>query len=768
MRQYAQWVVWRYEESDGKKPTKVPYNAATGIMASVTNPATWCDYNQCVVAVQEGRKPKYGDNGLAYAGIGFVLTRDDPYTIIDLDDCNSDPEGIAQQIKIFEHFDSYSERSPSGTGLHIIIRGSVPSGRRRGKVEIYHSERFMTMTGDVFADKPIVERQEFLTQLWHEMGSKGGAALFDGNSPQLYDDATIIDKAMRAVNGPKFKTLNEGDWTTLYGSQSEADFAYVDIIAFYTQNREQIARIFRASPLGQRDKARRDDYVAYMISKAFDRMLPPVNFDSIYNAIESEIARQKAGTAKPKAPAPAVVATDIPPPPGLVGEIAQYIYAAAPRPVPEIALVGAIGLMAGICGRAWNVSSTGLNQYVFLLAPTGTGKEAIARGISRIVAAVGTTVGGGMGGKGTFADFIGPAEMASGQALLKELGRRPFPSFVSTVGEIGLRLKSMSGDYVSPADTMLKRAWLDLYNKSGATDIVQPSIYSDRDKGTGAVLAPAYSMIGESTPETFYGNLSEAMIVDGLLPRFTIVEYYGKRPPPNENMGVYPSPGLVERISKLAALALANISANAVTDVPWDTEAKAYLDAFNSFCDDLINNAEKEVSRQLWSRAHMKVLKLSALIAVGVNPEAPIITMVEAEWARQQVERDVKNLLYRFEAGTIGFASSGMAGEDKQVTAMLKKIKHYLTSDYHEINKYGVSVEMHRDKVIPFAFLSRTLTAVGCFANDKQGPARALQRTLQTLIDNGDLQEAGRNEIVAKYQFNGKCYVLANVKHLAP
>lgn len=65
--------------------------------------------------------------------------------------------------------------------------------------------------------------------------------------------------------------------------------------------------------------------------------------------------------------------------PGLVGEVAKFIYASAPRPVAEIAFVGAIGLVAGISGRAYNVSGRGLYQYALLLANTGTGKEAMNR-----------------------------------------------------------------------------------------------------------------------------------------------------------------------------------------------------------------------------------------------------------------------------------------------------------------------------------------------------------------------------------------------------
>src|SRR5699024_7716505 len=146
----------------------------------------------------------------------------------------------------------------------------------------------------------------------------------------------------------------------------------------------QIARLFRASALGQREKAKRADYVNYMLNKCFDRMLPPIDIDGLRNQIADAIAnnsKEAKKETKPKTNGKHYNPYTFPP--GLLGQVADFILAAAPRPVPEIALAGAIGLMSGIAGRAYNVSNTGLNQYVLLLAPTGTGKEAMASGIDK-------------------------------------------------------------------------------------------------------------------------------------------------------------------------------------------------------------------------------------------------------------------------------------------------------------------------------------------------------------------------------------------------
>ena len=131
-----QWVVWR---AFGDKPDKVPYSARTGRKASSTDLTTWSTFEESAYAYENGE----------YAGVGFVFSSADPYTGIDLDDCvDEDGEITGWALEIVRHFDSYTELSATGTGLHIIVRGEVPN-RRKGNVEIYSSKRYFTVTGHV-------------------------------------------------------------------------------------------------------------------------------------------------------------------------------------------------------------------------------------------------------------------------------------------------------------------------------------------------------------------------------------------------------------------------------------------------------------------------------------------------------------------------------------------------------------------------------------------------------------------------------------------
>lgn len=758
MRIYPQWVVWRYEDTDSKKPTKVPYSAKTGHLASVTDPNTWAGFDECVNAMSSGW----------YAGIGFVLTENDPYSFIDLDDTKGDQTALDRQIKIFNEFNSYAERSPSGSGLHIIVKGAIPSGRRRSFIEVYSSLRYMTMTGDIYRNAPINDCNELLNVLWGQMGQGSVAvAHYAGLAEAKETDEQVYNRAVAAANGDKFAELYAGKWEGMYASQSEADFALVDIIAFYTQNRAQISRMFRASGLGQRDKAKRDDYVSYMLNKCFDRMLPPVDVDGLRNKLDEAIAKKEAAdraaalsqnseaTPHPKAPAPNLseVSKVYSVPPGLVGEIAQYIYAQAPRPVPEIALAGALGLVAGIVGRAYNISGTGLNQYVLLLAPTGTGKEAIASGIDKLMAQVIRTVPAA-------SDFIGPGEIASSQAIIKYMSRGP-TSFVSLVGEFGIYLQQMASVNAPPHLTGLRRFLLDAYNKSGEGKVLRPSIYSDKDKNTAAVLAPSFTLLGESTPEKFYEGLHEGLISEGLLPRFTMIEYHGERPALNPgHLSAQPSFELIDRLSTLCAHALMLNSQHKAIHVQTDATARELFQQFDAHCDANINTSDREVRRHLWNRAHVKALKLAGIIAVGCNPYDPTITADVASWAINLVVADVRNLLARFDAGEIGIDND----ETKQLAKVISTVKDFVVSPWPDVAKYageGMS-NLHSNRIVPYSYIQRRLAAVAVFRKDRIGASGAIKRALKTLCERGDLQEVSRATLAKDYGTSAVAYMVAH------
>ena len=214
-----QWVI--------ASPSKVPISPKTGGPASVTRSDSWASFEEAKAALTDA-KPL----------IGFVLTDDDPYTIIDLDEPKSEANASAHRSICTTFADTYQETSQSGRGMHIVCRGAVKSFRRN-QVEVYSTKRYMIFTGQSNG-LPIIDKQMALDAL---------AVNLDEDEAQ--SDQALLYMASAAKNGDKFNRLCAGNWEGSYPSQSEADQALISILCFYTDDDQQVIRIF------QHDRTRR-------------------------------------------------------------------------------------------------------------------------------------------------------------------------------------------------------------------------------------------------------------------------------------------------------------------------------------------------------------------------------------------------------------------------------------------------------------------------------------------------------------------------------
>ena len=334
--------------------------------------------------------------------------------------------------------------------------------------------------------------QWLLDKYWEEMGQSSTTNYYVGDvTPRLFDDELIV-QMQRAVNGDLFADLWAGNWQHRYPSHSEADQALMNYIVFHTKNRAQAVRLFQQSGLGKRDKAQRFKYLEYTLNKAFDMSLPPIDMDGIINQVNAAKAQVQQQVQYQPQPQPQL-ADDVydlnvwrnTRPPGILGEMVDYILAQAPYPVYEIALAGALGLMSGICGRAYNVLGTGLNQYLMLLAATGSNKEAMSSGVNKIITAVANAE------YPAIRQFIGPSDMASGTGLIRHLSEAPTPCFVAITGEIGLRLQQMSNSNANAGDVTLRRTLLQLYQESGAGQTHNAMVYADKKNNIEPIYSPA-------------------------------------------------------------------------------------------------------------------------------------------------------------------------------------------------------------------------------------------------------------------------------------
>lgn len=246
LRAIPQWVAWTLGAPAklGDKPRKIPINPFTGTPARANDPSTWGTFQAAV--------DRWKRDGLA--GIGFMLS-DSGHSGVDLDGC-VDPETgvIAEWAKqIAEEFCSYTELSPSGKGLRIIARGTLPKGRRKnGLIEVYDHARYVTMTGAHIEGMPttIEDRSEELADLVYRLGRGGRkekAPVFQASGEPIADDAQLVERASSAKNGAAFSALHRGE-DAGHASRSEADSAYLYHLAFWTvRDATRMDRLFRAS-----------------------------------------------------------------------------------------------------------------------------------------------------------------------------------------------------------------------------------------------------------------------------------------------------------------------------------------------------------------------------------------------------------------------------------------------------------------------------------------------------------------------------------------
>ena len=142
LKDYPQWVCWKYVyKPEGEKWTKPPCSAHTGYKTDNTDPSSYASFDQTYKVYQKG----------GFDGIGFCLTEDDPFAGIDLDHCISDDETLTPEaMQTMTLLSSYTEVSPSGTGLRIIIKGRLPAAVKRKEIEMYDRGRYLTITGQVW------------------------------------------------------------------------------------------------------------------------------------------------------------------------------------------------------------------------------------------------------------------------------------------------------------------------------------------------------------------------------------------------------------------------------------------------------------------------------------------------------------------------------------------------------------------------------------------------------------------------------------------
>jgi len=206
LRADRQWVLWLQEVRGEDKPTKLPYQT-NGRLAEANDPVTWTTFDAVYDAYRRG----------GYSGVGYVFAPGAGLVGIDLDHCRDPHTGAIEPWAqaIIDDAQTYTEVSPSGTGVKLWCRGNLDgwplNGKKTGKrksyksgaVEVYQHGRYFAVTGHKLPGTPdtINDCQALIDRLWVEIFAPPakGMGVDAGQRAARRDAAAVMDRARAYV-----------------------------------------------------------------------------------------------------------------------------------------------------------------------------------------------------------------------------------------------------------------------------------------------------------------------------------------------------------------------------------------------------------------------------------------------------------------------------------------------------------------------------------------------------------------------------------------
>lgn len=244
LKQLSKWVLWRAEWLPKQQVySKVPYSTK-GFKASSTNSNTWCDFEDAAMHYDVDDK---------FNGIGFVLSKDDNYICLDVDNAiDADTGQLKTDIALEMTELTYCELSPSGTGLHCFFKGELPEERKITRkdldIELYDNARFITMTGYPIGQSEICDDQGIINNIverYFKVDKPTQINTYDPNHKSELSDDEVINLMLKSKQKEKISDLLKGNYEGYFESPSEAVASLLFYLAFYTgKNKEQMERIF--------------------------------------------------------------------------------------------------------------------------------------------------------------------------------------------------------------------------------------------------------------------------------------------------------------------------------------------------------------------------------------------------------------------------------------------------------------------------------------------------------------------------------------------
>lgn len=736
LRALQQWVCFDIE--DGKK---IPYTPGSNNQAASNRPRDWRSFRAACKDVEEGKRQH----------IGFCFTTSDPYVFIDLDDPDD-----ADQIRIFERFNTYAQRSVSGEGCHLICRGTFQG---KGKhpayphAGLFKENRFCLFTGDVVAGRSEIKDvpEDDLQAIHSWLGGSSDAE----EVPLTEYEAVIPDQTvfeMGCDRFAKFESLCRGDWRKyeeFHNDHSTADHAFIAMLCDLTESNEQVRWLFGVSGMWNEERAEKkaghgfEGYVNRTISKIRSNQ-----------SRDRERASRITLRFEDHDPVPLDEDTEDPQggcslieslPDGLLKDIAKYSFRTSFYPLQEASLCNAITIMSGLCGRGYLThTKQGLNLWTILVGGTSCGKDEFQAGIGRIFT--------GLEKRGfkSISKLFG-GELVSGPALEQAFADRK--RYISYMHEFGDMFKMLANPFAPDHIRTLNRGLLNSYNAAGEHGSIKARRKAQGVEGVESIERPCLVLAGEATPESLYGAIGTRELATGFLQRFMIVNVpqgsWSLRENPDNAKA--PPKSLMDKLERLVeymdSLEVDDRKGKDFKVVEGTEEAIEMLHNYRMekrreimHCPDGL--ARKEVI----NRAGMKALRLASILAVSADPFVPVITVEHAKWAIMWVDKCDNEMLEKFSSGEVG------SGQTKQEAEILKAVKDLSGLTVRQRGKLGMTSKVAKDpSVIPLSVLKNSVVGNSVFSSDRAGAVTAFEKCIDSLTKAGTFSKFEKDYALDNY-----------------
>lgn len=701
LKRLPQWVVWRSVIRDGDV-TKPPFcPGRPDLPAKVNDPSTWGTFEAALRSMEE--------NPSLVQGIGFVFTEQDEYFGIDIDDERKVPPQFLEERRnivsyILGNLDSYTERSPSGNGLHVICKGrsNVPGlkGRRSKafKFEIYCAERYFTVTGDVYNGRMrITDQQSFLDDAFrHAVVPDQLEALEDTaylRSTELNDEEAL---KRASEYHPNFMTRYSGQVDCQPGEWSSTFTMIVGVLDNVSGNVDQVRRLVMQSPMvmisppapngeGRVAKAQRifdnvlrlvrqnNTSLKYFVEhgrKVYEAMVRHQNELAAKATEELRLTLEKAEQAIGQLSAGSASILDAFPqlttehkiltvPPGVVGQYVVATSKASYKPFVKFAIPATFAALAGVVGRRYKLpGGKGINLNFIMAAPSNSGKTMTMNAWQGLMNEANDLSAGQVKSR------IVNSSTSSIQAILDRFAETPSSAWF--IEECHSQLTAMS-QCRSPVEAQLRDGYNQLYDCAmHGYHYSGPLSRTNTKNGFTPINNLSVSTFWTTTPSKFDIFTGDAL--DGFMSRVIVIRHDDRGGDPVQYVESFPQ-HLVQLLSQ-------HLTQAKVLDETYESDDRAARDllvaidtsgirdlmwSFVQIVDRIANAAIAKELPPVYgavSRLPITAQRMAAVMAVMDNPHFPVVTEEQYKWAFGYLLQNTLALLSDMDKGEVGEASN--------------------------------------------------------------------------------------------------------------